>query len=117
MQITHEILDNGIIKVCLSGRMDVLGAQEIDLKFTALTASKKAFILVDMTEVSFLASLGMRTLIFSAKALSSRGGVMLLFKPQPNVLDVLETSGVSSLIQIHDDHDQAISILISEQNK
>jgi anti-anti-sigma factor len=97
--------------------MDVLGAQAIDLKFTALTATKKAFILVDMTEVSFLASLGMRTLIFSAKALSSRGGSMLLFKPQPNVLDVLETSGVSSLIQIHDDLDQAIAILTTEQNK
>ncbi len=117
MEITHETLENGIFRVYLSGRMDVLGAQAIDLKFTALTATKKAFILVDMSDVSFLASLGMRTLIFSAKALASRGGSMVLFNPHANVLDVLETSGVSSLIQIHHDLDLAIDALIKQQEE
>lgn len=116
MNIASEQLDNGVLRVSLSGRLDVLGAQAIDIKFTALTATKKALILVDMSEVSFLASLGMRTLISSAKALSNRGGYMVLFKPQPNVADVLETSGVSSLIPIYDDFDEAVSALLDFQN-
>ncbi|MGZ8183826.1 MAG: STAS domain-containing protein [Methylobacter sp.] len=116
MQINSEILDNGIIKVYLSGRMDILGVQDIDMKFTALTATQKASVLVDMSEVSFLASLGMRTLISSAKALSGRGGFMVLHKPQDNVLDVLETSGVSSLIPVYDDFDQALDALVSQQH-
>ena len=116
MQIDSETLDNGILKVNLSGRLDVLGAQDIDMKFTVLTATKQAFIIVDMSEVSFLASLGIRTLLTSAKALANRGGDMVLYKPQPNVLDVLETSGVSSLITIHNDLEEAKSALFNQQN-
>lgn len=115
MQISSETLDDGIIKVALSGRMDVLGAQAIDMKFTALTATKKAPVLVDMSDVSFLASLGMRTLISSAKALSSRGGIMVLYKPQPNVMDVLESSGLSSLIPVYHELDEAMEALVAHK--
>ena len=111
MQIDSEKLENGITKVSLSGRLDILGTQAIDMKFTAITATQKALVLIDMSEVSFLASLGMRTLISSAKALASRGGHMVICKPQPNVLDVLETSGLSSLIPVFDDFDAAILVL------
>ena len=109
-------MDNGILKVNLSGRLDVLGAQSIDMKFTALTATQKAHVLVDMSEVSFLASLGMRTLLSSAKALSNRGGHMVLCKPQPNVLDVLDTSGVSSLIPVCNDLEEAKSVLVNHRD-
>lgn len=116
MQIDSETLDHGIIKVNLSGRMDVLGVQAIDMKFTALTATQKASILVDMSEVSFLASLGMRTLLSSAKALSNRGGRMVLYKPQPKVLEVLETSGVSSLIPVYNNLEAAMDALLNHQD-
>ncbi|MCF7987708.1 MAG: STAS domain-containing protein [Methylovulum sp.] len=116
MNINSETLDHCITKVNLSGRMDILGAQAIDMKFTALTSTKKASILVDMSEVSFLASLGMRTLLSSAKALSNRGGCLVLYKPQANVLDVLDTSGVSKLIPVFDDFEEATNYLASHQN-
>ena len=115
MNIDSEILDHHITKVNLSGRLDILGVQAIDMKFTALTSTKKASILVDMSEVSFLASLGMRTLLSSSKALSNRGGHLVLYKPQANVLDVLETSGVSKLIPVFDDFEEATHYLISHQ--
>jgi anti-anti-sigma factor len=116
MEINSETLENGVLRVSLSGRLDVLGAQNIDIKFTALTATKKASILVDISEVSFLASLGMRTLISSAKALSHRGGFMVLYKPQPNVAEVLETAGVTSLIPVYDDYENAINALLLHQD-
>lgn len=117
MEITHDTLNTDTFKISLSGRLDVLGAQEIDLKFTALTATKKAYVVVDMVEVSFLASLGMRTLIFSAKALAARGGLMVILNPQPSVMDVLETSGVSTLIPVYFDADEAIAALAAKQNE
>ena len=117
MQIDSETLDHSIVKVNLSGRMDLLGTQAIDMKFTALTATQSAPFLVDISEVSFLASLGMRTLISSAKAVSMRGGLMVLFNPQPNVLEVLEASGVSSLIPIYHEFQEAMDALISHQSR
>jgi anti-anti-sigma factor len=117
MQIDCETLGNGIIKVNLSGRMDILGPQDIDLTFTKLTATPKALILVDMSEVSFLASLGMRILLSSAKALSNCGGKMAIYMPQATVLDVLEASGVSSLISVYEDLEEAMDALAVGHDK
>jgi anti-sigma B factor antagonist len=117
MKINTEHFDKDIVKINLSGRMDLLGTQEIDMKFTALTATQKGYFVIDLSEVSFLASLGMRTLISSAKAVSMRGGLMVLANPQPNVKEVLDASGVSSLIPVYHELQEAISIMASHQEK
>ena len=111
MEISSETLENGVVKVNLAGRMDIQGIQAIEMKFIALTTTKQAFVVVDMAEVGFLASLGMRVLISSAKAQSARGGRIVLYRPQPNVKHVLETAGVSSLINIYEDLEPALSAL------
>lgn len=111
MQLESELLDDHILKINLDGRLDIEGTQAIDMKFTALTATKKAAILVDMTNVSFLASIGMRTLLSCAKAATARGGKMVLFNAQPMVKDVLQTSGLATLIPMYDDLDEAKAAL------
>jgi anti-anti-sigma factor len=108
MQIDSELLDNKAIKVTLDGRLDIAGAEAIDLKFTALTATKNAAVLVDMSQVSFLASIGIRLLLSNAKACSLKGGKMVLFDVQPMVKDVLTSSGVATLIPILDDEQAAM---------
>ena len=117
MQLDSELLDYGIIRVNLSGRMDILGTQTIDMKFHALTATQNAPFLVDISDVSFLASIGMRTLLSSAKAVAMRGGAMVIYNPQPDVTDVLEVSGVADLIPIFHDFQEAMDALINHQNK
>ena len=107
MELESELLDDHILKITLKGRLDIDGTQAIDMKFTALTATKKAGVLVDMSGVEFLASIGMRTLLSCAKASAARGGKLVLVNPQPMVADVLETSGVSSLIPVYQDVDAA----------
>lgn len=103
MQLDSELLDNKAIKVSLDGRLDIQGANAIDMQFTALTATKKAAVLVDMSKVSFMASIGIRLLLSNAKACSARGGKMVLFAPQPLVKDVLQSAGVTKLIETVDD--------------
>jgi anti-anti-sigma factor len=107
MELTTEQLSDGIEKIALSGRMDSAGTQEIDLRFTGLTATRKALIVVDMSQVSFLASIGMRTLLTNAKALALRGGRMVLAGPQPMVVEVLRLAGIHSLIPVCADIESA----------
>jgi anti-sigma B factor antagonist len=99
MQIGSESLDGGILKINIAGRMDIQGAQEIDLKFTGYTANQRA-VIVDMSGVDFLASIGIRTLLLAAKAVSQRGGKMALLNPDPNVTHILEMAGIDTLIPI-----------------
>ncbi|HSO84837.1 STAS domain-containing protein [Thiocapsa sp.] len=111
MRLESELLDDQILKIVLDGRLDVEGTQAIDMKFTALTATKQAAILVDMSRVSFLASIGMRTLLSCAKAASKRGGKLVLLNPQPMVKAVLDRSGVATLIPVYEDLAAAMEAL------
>lgn len=107
MELRTEELPNGIKVVMLSGRMDIAGTQQIDMRFTAITASQKALIAVDLSEVSFLASIGIRTLVSSARALANRGGAMAVVKPQPLVEQTLLAAGIDSIIPIYPNLDEA----------
>jgi len=91
--------DNGITRVVLAGRMDIEGATATDMQFSIIAGSKKK-VIVDLTSVDFMASLGMRTLIVSAKSIASKGGKMVLLGPQPGVEKVLKSSGVDTVIPI-----------------
>jgi len=103
---TEESLD-GVKVIILAGRMDIAGTQEVDQRFTVLAASSKALIAVDLSGVTFLASIGMRTLVSSARALMNRGGAMALANPQPLVNQALIAAGIDSLIPIYPNIDEA----------
>jgi anti-anti-sigma factor len=102
MEIQHEERDGDIARIKLVGRMDYAGATEIDAKFVELVAKEK-FLLIDLSQVTFLASMGIRTLIVGAKALREKGGKLFLFKPDMMVAKVLKTSGTDILIPVYYD--------------
>ena len=102
MEMRIEPLDGGITRISLAGRMDYAGANEIDARFME-TAGRDKFLLVDLSKVTFLASMGIRTLITGAKALKERGGKMILFAPDMMVAKVLKTSGTEMLIPVYYD--------------
>ncbi len=102
MEMHIEKLDGDITCVRLTGRMDYAGATAIDARFMEL-AGREKFVLVDVSQVSFLASMGIRTLIMAAKAVREGGGKMILFSPETMVAMVLKTSGTDILIPVYYD--------------
>src|SRR6516165_9993679 len=99
MQLDVAAMANGITKVSLSGRLDIEGALKIDSQFNKIAEENKK-VLVDLSEVTFIASLGVHTLVNGAKATVENGGKMVLLKPQPNVEKVLRTTRVDTLMPI-----------------
>ena len=73
MSIEFEDLTESLRLIKISGRLDILGTQEIATKFAALACTENRRVIVDLTAVSFLASIGIRELITNAKALQRRG--------------------------------------------
>jgi anti-sigma B factor antagonist len=102
MKLETVDLANGVTKISLSGRLDIQGALKIDGDFVAIAEGAKN-IVVDLSEVTFLASLGIRTLIVGAKAAASNGGKLVLLNPQPNVEGVLRSSNVDTVMPIIND--------------
>jgi anti-sigma B factor antagonist len=110
MTISTESMDGDITRVLLDGRLDIQGAAAIDLKMNVLAGSSK-FLLIDLRNVSFVGSMGLRSIVVPAQAVRRRGGKVALFGPVPMVEEVLKTSNIESLIPIFHDLDSAVASL------
>jgi anti-anti-sigma factor len=97
---------DGITLVKLDGRFDIAGAQAVDLRFSALSGSCAALV-VDLTKVPFLASMGVRTLMLSAKTILRRGHRMAVCGPDENVEKVLRSTGFDEIVDIYPDFPSA----------
>lgn len=111
MEFTVEELASGICVINLIGRMDLKGALEIDLKFTAVAAGAKGRVLVDMSQVEYLASIGIRTLVSVAKAQKQRGGALALCGAQSLVANTLEMAGMQSIVPVLPDREAGLAAL------
>ncbi len=111
MELNTEEIGGGIVIIRLLGRMDMRGAEQIDLKFAGVTAVNQGKFVVDMSGVDFLASIGIRTLLMSAKAVKARGGMLVLLRPVPLVAGVLDMAGIADLIPVFHELDAASAAL------
>jgi len=99
MNIDYQDTNDNFRRITLAGRLDLEGAEAIATRFTALAATQPRRVVVDLTGVSFLASIGIRTIISSAKALQHRGGRMvLLVGADSGVAKTLEATGINAVI-------------------
>ena len=97
MKVTTVEDDGKAAKLLLSGKLDILGAEAVALPLATLSGARQGLI-VDMSEVTFLASIGIRHLVSAAKALSRRKGRIVLLKPIPMVEEVIKTSGLDDFL-------------------
>ena len=105
---------DGVTHVVLDGRFDIAGAQEVDPRFVTL-AKSSASLVVDLAKVSFIASLGVRTLMVSAKTLIRRGADMAVCGANENVEKVLRSTGFDEIVSLYPDFPSAAAALASRQ--
>ena len=74
MKLETEELDGGVLKVRLSGRMDIAGVDTIAMPFAALASTDNRRVILDLAGVDFLASIGIRAILQNARAHKLRGG-------------------------------------------
>jgi anti-anti-sigma factor len=110
MTISTEFMDGDITRVILDGRMDIEGAQAVDLRMNVVAGSAR-FLLVDLRNVTFIGSMGIRSIVVPAKNVRRRGGKVALLGPIPMVEEVLKTSNIDEVIPIFHDLDAAVGSL------
>ena len=110
MTITTESMEGEITRVVLDGRLDIDGAAVIDLRMNVLAGSAK-FLLIDLRNVSFIGSMGLRSIVVPAQAVRRRGGKVALFDPVPMVEEVIKASNIDQVIPIFHDLDAAVAAL------
>ena len=109
MQIDRTDLGQSITKLKLTGKLDINGSGIAEIPI-ALAAKNSRWVIVDMADVSFVASLGVRHLVMAAKALDRGGGKLVLFSLTEPVSEVLHTMGIADLIPMAPSEDAALDI-------
>jgi anti-sigma B factor antagonist len=106
MELRVEQLSDRLTRAAPVGRWDVVGAMSIDLQLSVIAGSGRS-VIIDLAEVTFLSSMGIRTIITSAKAIELRGARLVLLSPSANVAEVLATTGIDTLVPVYDDLEAA----------
>lgn len=110
MAIKTEDLNENLRRIAITGRLDIFGTDAIATLFAAQACVDNKRVVVDLTGVTFLASIGIRELITNAKTLQQRGGRMVLFVGDNEaIIKTLETTGIDTLLPMFRDEDEAKS--------
>lgn len=113
MDLQFSELENGIRLSSLSGELDIKGTGLVETRVAAYCAVDGARVLIDQTDVAFIASIGMRLLMLTDKSVVGRGGRLGLVAPPRSVRDVLEPTGIDNAIPLFDNLADAQAALLA----
>jgi len=100
-------LSDDLTHVALSGRLDILGVQAVELTLTSHTAARRRPAIVDLSGVEFIGSLGIGSLVRIARTLRGHGVGVVLLAPRERVDGVLRASSIDQIIPIAATVDEA----------
>lgn len=111
MDIVVNPLQTGAVEVQLSGRLDATGVDAVETRFNASALAGGHDALVDLSQVSFVSSMGIRMLLTGAKTMRAKQRQFLLVVPAGPVREVLEMAALDTLIPMFSVRDEALAQL------
>jgi anti-anti-sigma factor len=107
MDIFQSTSESGILTLTVAGRLDADTAGSFaDLLNGCIDRGERKIIL-DLSGVDYVSSVGLRSLILGAKKLAPLGGKIVLCAPQDRILKLLEIAGFTSIFTIAATRDEA----------
>ena len=96
-----------IVKVM--GSVDALTAADLSQVLSSQVAEGKVNLIVDLVEVEFMSSAGLRTLLGAVKEARSGGGDLRITSTNPGVDKVLKMSGFHNIAKVFPSQAEAVS--------
>ncbi|WP_455222920.1 STAS domain-containing protein [Kaarinaea lacus] len=110
LQIT--VLENQgnehVTVINLKGELDGNTYKDLQAKVDEIIAGNVNNLLIDMSDLSFMGSAGLRALHTSSNSAKENGGTVKLLKPSDAAKRVLKTLGFDQFFDVFDDLDEAI---------
>ena len=110
MEMQHSDIGQ-VRKVVFVGRLDTQGVDRVEARFGAVIVPGAHNTVVDLSQVTFLASLGIRMLISTARSLSRKGGKIVLYGATPAVREVIETAALEEIIPVTATEAEALALV------
>ena len=104
---------DGVIELNISGRLDAVSAVEADRDFSKVVDAGHERLLINLANLDYISSAGLRVLLVVAKRVQQNGGKVVLCCLSGNVKEVFEISGFASIFKIFPSNDEAVKFLQS----
>ena len=99
----------GTVIVQPRGKLDTLTAKAFEQHVQQHVDAGSGPLLVDMSEVDYVSSFGLRSILILAKKLAPFGRRFVLFSPNPSVYEVLRVSGVLKIVTVTETREAALA--------
>lgn len=113
LTITDSV-ENGIVVVRPSGRLDTLTARTFESHVQPHIDGSEGPLLLDMACVDYVSSFGLRSILIVTKKLSPFGRKLVLFSVNPSVREVLRVAGFTKIMTIAEDETAAFAAVTGE---
>ena len=90
-----------VITLILKDRIDANVAPDIEQKLLSLISRGSCKLVADLSEVRFISSAGLRTLVAALKEAKRKGGDLRLAGMQKQVQEVLDLTGLDNIFKIY----------------
>ena len=95
--------------VAVSGRIDSSSAPELEAELRKLVDADQTQIVLDLKNVEYMSSAGLRTMVSTLKAVKRVNGDLRIASPSPRVDEVLRLAGLTSIFSIHPSQEEAVA--------
>lgn len=110
MTISRE-QEDGVSVFLLSGRLETTTTVFLDREFNEAFAAGERNFVWDCSQLTYISSAGLRTVLQALKKLSGQGGRLIIAGPTTHVLEVFEISGFKELLALAPDRASAVASL------
>jgi anti-anti-sigma factor len=90
LEISVEKQPEGRIRVALKGRLDTETYAQCEQRLQPLLAAPTRVLVLDLAQLDYLSSMGLRVLMKTNKAIAALGGKCLLTRLQPPIRAVID---------------------------
>ncbi len=95
----QENREGDVITLAIDGRVDTTNAPE--LQTAVLNAFQKGnHVVLDMENLAYISSAGLRALLIGHKTATSKGGSQKLINVGDMIMEIFETTGFSDILTI-----------------
>ncbi|WAC26057.1 MULTISPECIES: STAS domain-containing protein [unclassified Ancylobacter] len=109
MQI-DRFIEKDVVITTVKGRLDSSSSHKLD-DFLAEIPQGNNPILLDFAELTYISSAGLRVVLKATKLARSQGVALAICSLVPQVHEVFDVSGFTTLIPIHPSRDAALAAL------
>jgi anti-anti-sigma factor len=110
MEITEDRTADVLI-LSLSGKLDATTAKTFEDKILAEIEAGDRRLMIDLSQLAYVSSAGLRVILIAAKRLRSKDGKIALCSLQDHVQQVFDLSGFSSILSIYASREEGIKAL------